>query len=223
MVAPLSAGKGVDMPNSEQTGSYNPGIEIGILRERQQAQGVQITQIDSRVGLLENEMRRGFSDVLVAFNSAKDETSRSLAAIRDELNNSRRPQWQALSVLLAVLVVVGGLVYLPVKQELSALKEDLAFQQTAMARIPSRDETEAWRRRAAEDRERVETAVTNLRTTSVPRGEYSERAESISERFADLARRIEDLRGTSTYGMRDILQRLEQKIDAVERERPKGE
>jgi hypothetical protein len=222
------------MPNSTATAPppYDPGIEIGILRERQQTQGQQITSIDNRVSSLETEMRRGFSDVLIAMNSMKEDNSRAVAGIRDQTTNalniisadiaaSRRPQWQAISVGVAILVVLGGLVYWPIKQEAATIREDVAALQKGAI---TRDETEAFRRRASEDRVRTETAISDLRATSVPRGEYTERASGINERFGDISRRIEDLRSQvgATYGLRDFIQDLNRRLDRVEENRRIG-
>lgn len=221
------------MPNSgTANGTYDPMIEIGILRERQQTQSQQMGDINSRVVSMETEMRRGFSDVSIIVNSIKEDMNRNLSSIRDQntlalntisadISASRRPQWQAIGVGITFLVVLGGLVYWPIKQEAATIREDVASLQKGAV---TREETEAFRRRAAEDRSRTEEAISDLRGISVPRGEYTERSAGINERFADITRRLEDVRGAlgATYGVRDVIQRLEQRLDMLDRAKGSG-
>lgn len=47
---------------------------------------------------------------------------RSVDSLRDTMAEGRRPQWQALGVLLMAILAIGGFAYWPIRETLSDLK-----------------------------------------------------------------------------------------------------
>jgi hypothetical protein len=84
--------------------------EQRIYQDPVQAQlGERVTNLGRRQTDLEAEMRSGFRQIEQSFASFTNETRQSIAALGTAISERSRPQWQALGVMVSVVVVLGGL------------------------------------------------------------------------------------------------------------------
>ncbi|MBP0438404.1 hypothetical protein [Tianweitania sediminis] len=191
--------------------------------------GERVTNLGRRQSDLETEMRSGFRQMETSITSFTNETRSSIAALSTTLAERNKPQWQALSVMLAAIIAIGGLVYWPIREGQTRIDATLSrLGETVVTR-----EEMTWRsQRTAEDRARMEGAVADLRTSMVHRNEWSERnlsrdheiadiRSSIARDTANLQRQIDQQRGdfsqfSSSLGNgRDVIQNLQTEINRV--------
>jgi hypothetical protein len=189
-----------DMTNGNETRTYHDALQA--------AMSERVTNMGRRINDIEVEMRTGFAAV-----------GKSIEGLATNLSERSRPQWQALSVMLAVVVVLGGLVYWPIREATADLK---ASVQALAEKTITRDELDWRAARGTEDRARTEAAIGELRTLSVTRAEWMERNASRDHQIDDLQREISELKAqqAGTYGARDLLLDLRERLDRLERERP---
>jgi hypothetical protein len=84
--------------------------EQRIYQDPVQAQlGERVTNLGRRQTDLEAEMRSGFRQMEQSITSFTNETRQSIAALGTAISERSRPQWQALGVMVSVVVVLGGL------------------------------------------------------------------------------------------------------------------
>jgi hypothetical protein len=79
-----------------------------------------------------------------------------------------RPRWQALGFALAFSTIVGGLAYRPIQSAPTDLKASVLVITEKMV---TQKEMEWRTARSAEDRQRTDAAVKDLRDALVPREE----------------------------------------------------
>ncbi|MER9356961.1 hypothetical protein NKI61_27350 [Mesorhizobium sp. M0514] len=190
----------------------------------QAAMGERVTNMGRRINDVEVEMRNGFNQVSNSLNASTNETRASIAALSTSLAERARPQWQALSVMLAFAAILGGLAYMPIREatndlkaanvetnkSIQALTSETAksIQMLATSTI-SRQEMDWRTARGAEDRARTDAAVIDLRSTLLPRNEWNEKNQSRDHDIANiretqaasnvnLQRQIDQLRGDFT-------------------------
>jgi hypothetical protein len=209
--------------------------EQRIYQDPVQAQlGERVTNLGRRQTDLEAEMRSGFRQIEQSFASFTNETRQSIAALGTAISERSRPQWQALGVMVSVVVVLGGLVYWPIRESTNDLKaQDIetgrliqsltsetskSIQQLA-ANTVSRQEMDWRAQRGVEDRQRMEGAIVDLRTGSVTRNEWMERNRAADQQATDLNRRLDELRQDfgAVYGTRDVIQDMKREIDELRR------
>lgn len=181
-----------------------------------------VTNMGRRINDVEVEMRAGFSQLGNSLNAATNETRSSIASLSTSMAERSRPQWQALSVMLAVLVVLGGLVYWPIREATGDLKTSIISlsQDTSrsleaiVAKMVTREELDWRSSRGAEDRARTEAAIAGLRTSSVDRDEWLQQIHGRDQEIVELSRRIDELRQNvgNQYTTRDLLLELQQEI-----------
>jgi len=181
------------------------------LRER-------VTNLGRRQTDLEAEMRAGFKAMENGMTTLASEMRTSVAAISANLAERSRPQWQALSVVLAFAAMLGGLAYLPIREATSDLKSSVALLTDKMV---TQKELEWRTARGAEDRQRSEAMIKELREEQVPRKELDRVFNSYDEQRADIQRQLDEVKQAqgSVYGARDILLDLRERIDRMERQR----
>lgn len=149
--------------------------------------GERVTNLGRRQTDLEAEMRSGFRQIEQSFASFTNETRNAISALGTSISDRSRPQWQALGVMVSVIVVLGGLVYWPIRESTNDLKaqdietgrliQSLTTEtgkaiQTLAANTVSRQEMDWRAARGAEDRTRMETAISDIRGNLVPRTEF---------------------------------------------------
>lgn len=147
---------------------HDAAMRIGILSQRTTNLETLVQSINHSIG---------------AMSSKVDERFNALAANMAERS---RPQWQALGVMLTVLIVLGGLVYWPIRETTNDLKNSVLTlaQETNRsfellgAKMVTREELDWRAARGTEDRERINAAVIDVRSTMVPRNEWMERNAS---------------------------------------------
>lgn len=133
-----------------------------------------------------------------------------MAGIAGKLDQIGRPQWQALSVMLGALVVIGGLVYWPIRESQSEAKEFI--REMRLAVVPRVEHEKEWRR--------AELALTETRTrieknqeALVPRDVFMSTTTGLQRQVDEIRR---DVGGVVTT--RDALQSLEKKQERLELE-----
>ncbi|RJG40801.1 hypothetical protein [Mesorhizobium sp. DCY119] len=75
-----------------------------------------------------------------------------------------------------------------------------------------------WRTaRRAEDRQRTDAAILELRTSTVTRNEWTERNRARDQEMSDVNRRVDEVRQDvgSVYGTRDVIIDLKKDIDTL--------
>jgi len=119
--------------------------------------------------------------------------------------------------MVSVVVVLGGLVYWPIRESTTDLKaqdvetgrliQSLTTEtgkaiQNLAANTVSGQEMDWRSQRGAEDRVRMEAAIADLRSGTVNRNEWVERNRAYDQQTADFNRRLDELRQDfgSVYG-----------------------
>ena len=180
--------------------------------------GERVTNLNRRQSDLESEMRSGFKQIESSMTALSSEMRSSVAALSANLAERSRPQWQALGVALTFAAMLGGLAYLPVREATSDLKTSVAM---LAERMVTQKEMESRTARGAEDRQRSEAMIKELREEQVPRKELDRVFNSYDEQRADIQRQLDEVKQAqgSVYGARDILLDLRERIDRIERQR----
>lgn len=200
-----------DMANGNEAARLYQDAATAQLSER-------VTNMGRRINDVEVEMRAGFNQLGNSLSSSTNETRTSIAALSASMAERSRPQWQALSVMLGVVVILGGLVYWPIREATADQKAALALVAEKMV---TRDELDWRAARGAEERARTDAAIADLRASDVTRAEWQERNRARDGEIAELSRRIDEVRQQmgSVYGTRDVLLDLRERLDRLERDR----
>ncbi|WEA24012.1 hypothetical protein [Rhizobium binxianense] len=188
--------------------AFDPMASWARLSERVENQGKDIIDLRSN-------MNSGFQGV----NS-------NLAALSNELRSSGKTQWpviwSAIGVGVVILSGLGFMALQPIKDNTARLEEAVIRvsenTQTAFAKVNESMVTQKemeWRtQRGAEDRKRSDDALTDLRSASVTRNEWSERNHARDGEIAELSRRIDELRQQvgGIYGATDVIKDLQNEV-----------
>lgn len=182
------------------------------LRER-------VTNQSRRISDIEGEMRSGFNQV-----------NASIQALSNELRSGSKTQWpviwSAIGVSFAILLAVGSQALSPIKEQLSVLQSSQteSARMTSMAlnamqdKMISRTELDQRSTRTAEDRDRVNSDLKDLRTSTVTRNEWMERNGSRDHEVANLQKQIDLQRidfqtfASSLGNGRDFITDLKQEV-----------
>jgi hypothetical protein len=170
--------------------SFDPLASYARLSERVENQGKDLIDIRSN-------MNTGFQTVNAA-----------IGTLSNELRSNSRTQWPVIWAALSVgVTILAGLGFM----SLQPIKDNTAKLETALVRmaesVVSQKEMEWRSARGAEDRKRSDDALSDLRTGTVSRNEWSERNHARDTEIAELGRRIDELRQDfgSQYTARDVL------------------
>ncbi|MBB4347915.1 hypothetical protein [Aliirhizobium cellulosilyticum] len=130
------------------------------------------------------------------------------------------------------ITILGGLGFLalqPIKDNIAQIRDDAkvlsASTTTSLSSLVDKMVTQKemeWRTaRSAEDRQRTEGAIKEIRTDLVPRAEHERVWQNYTNKDDDLQRQLDEMKQAagSVYGLRDILLDLRNRMDRVERER----
>lgn len=202
--------------------SFDPMASWARLSERVENQGKDIIDLRSN-------MNSGFQGV-----------NTNIASLSNELRSSSKTQWPviwaAAGVCFTVLVTIGTFFYGTLSKgqdrlDMAIIKNSETTHvtisklaestQTAFAAITEKMVTQQemeWRtQRGAEDRKRSDDALTDLRTSTVSRNEWSERNHARDNEIAELGRRIDELRQEvgSVYGTRDVIVDLKREVNLL--------
>lgn len=179
------------MPTNHQSaGLFDPEVRYSALDER-------VTNLSSRLTHLDQTMTAGFREMQAA-----------IAGLSGSLNESRRPQWQAISVGVAFISVIGFLVYQPITSRLSTVETTSV----------SRDELDWRSSRGAEDRARNDAAFNDLRSQIIPKAELDQRFENVTDRNADVQRQLEKVVADlgQLYPIKDVFAELQERLSRLE-------
>lgn len=165
--------------------------------------GERVTNLGRRQTDLENEMRTGFRQI-----------EASIATLSSTLSDRAKPQWQALSVMLAFAAILGGLAYMPIREATNDLKNAV---NSLADKTVSRQEMDWRASRGTEDRDRMNAAIAEMRAASVTRNEWAERNRARDQEVTELSRRVDEIRQEfgAVYGTRDVIIDLKKEIDAL--------
>ncbi len=188
------------MAGSEMRNGFDPETQYAALGERVEGQGRRLTNLESTVN-------QGFRQV---------ETS--IAGLSNEFRSSQRPQWQAMSVILAFALAIGGLAYWPIRESTNDLK---AAQTTIVENMVTQKEMDWRTARGMEDRQRTEMTLRSLDTLMMPRPELDRVFDGYNQRLSDQQRQIDEVKQAqgSVWGVRDVLLDLKERMERYERER----
>lgn len=178
--------------------------------------GERVTNLGRRQSDLESEMRSGFKQMESAVSSLANETRNSISALSSSIAERNKPQWQALGVALTFATVLGGLAYMPIREATTDLKSSVSIIAEKMVTQQDME----WRTaRGSEDRERTEAAIADLRGSLVPRKELERVWVSEDQQRAQMQKQIDELKANSaaTYGARDALLDMRERLDRLER------
>lgn len=180
--------------------------------------GERVTNLGRRQTDLEAEMRAGFKAMESGMASIANEMRSSVSALSTNLSERNKPQWQAIGVAITFCTVLGGLAYWPIQSSTTDLKAAIV---NLSDKIVTRQEMEYRQARGAEDRNRMEATIKEIRDAQVPRAELDRVFLNYDQRFVDQQRQIDDQKqqSGSVYGARDVILDMRQRLDRVERER----
>jgi chromosome segregation ATPase len=218
-----------DMANGEETRHY--------IDPQSAAMGERISNLNRRQTDYEAESRANFRAIEASIGAITAEMRQSFSSITSTLAERNKPQWQALSVMLVFVGMVGALAYMPIREATDDLKTNVSTLaaetrrsfEMAGERFISRQEMDWRSARGAEDRIRTEGAIADLRAGSVTRNEWMERNASrdhdianirsdIEREVANLQRQIDQQRGdfqtfsNSLGNGRDVIQDMKEEI-----------
>lgn len=212
-----------DMSNGT---SFDPMAQYARLSERVENQGKDIVDLRSN-------MNTGFQSV-----------NASLTTLSNELRSNSRTQWPviwaALSVGVGILSGLGFMALQPIKDNYSRLDASILKQaeisqaaisklaettQASITQIVSTMVTQKemeWRTaRSAEDRQRTEASIKEIRDDLVPRAEHERVWQNYTSKDQDLQRQLDEMKQAqgNVYGARDVILDLRERLDRVERQR----
>lgn len=202
--------------NSEMSSNgFDPMTSWARLSERVENQGKDIVDLRSN-------MNTGFQTI----NSA-------ISTLSNELRTNSKTQWpviwSAAGVCFTILAALGAFFYgtLSKGQDRldSAIVETSKGVQLSIEKMTEKMVTQKeleWRTaRAAEDRQRTELAIKDIRDSLVPRAEHERVWQTYEQKDKDLQRQIDEGKQAqgSVYGQRDFMLDIRERLDRLERSR----
>lgn len=178
--------------------------------------GERVSNLSRRQTEYEAETRAGFRSIEASISQLTSETRSSIAGLSSQLADKNKPQWQALSVMLAAALAIGGLAYWPIREATANLKVD---QQRINDTMVTRSEMEWRTARSAEDRQRTELSLRLLTDDLVPRAEHARVWANYDQRLVEVQRQLDELKQAAgqVYGARDVILDLRERLDRLER------
>ncbi|MCQ1766112.1 hypothetical protein NOJ28_11255 [Neorhizobium galegae] len=180
--------------------------------------GERVTNLNRRQSDLENEMRSGFKQIESSMSAMSSEMRSSVAALATNMAERNKPQWQALGVALTFCTILGGLAYWPINAATTDLKSAVG---TISEKMVTQKEMEWRTQRGAEDRQRSDSMIKELREEQVPRKELDRVWTAYDQRIVDQQRQLDELKQAqgAIYGARDVIMDMRERLDRVERQR----
>jgi uncharacterized protein YifE (UPF0438 family) len=180
--------------------------------------GERVTNPNRRQSDLENEMRCGFKQIESSMSAMSSEMRSSVAALSTNMAERNKAQWQALGVALTFCTISGGLAYGPINAATTDLKSAVG---TISEKMVTQKEMEWRTQRGAEDRQRSDSMIKELREEQVPRKELDRVWTAYDQRIVDQQRQLDELKQAqgAIYGARDVIMDMRERLDRVERQR----
>jgi uncharacterized protein YifE (UPF0438 family) len=199
-----------DMPNGNDQRVYSDALTAQL--------GERVTNLGRRQSDLEGEMRSGFKQIESSMAAMSSEMRSSVAALSTNIAERNKPQWQAIAVALSFCTIVGGLVYWPIQSATTDLKGSITIITEKMV---TQKEMEWRTQRGAEDRQRSDSMIKELREEQVPRKELDRVWTAYDQRIVDQQRQLDELKQAqgAIYGARDVIMDMRERLDRVERQR----
>lgn len=188
------------MTETMRSTSFDAEVRYGALNER-------VENLSNRVAGLESHMTRGFSGI-----------EEKISGLASSFNDKQRPQWQAYGVVITVVVILGSLVYWPIREQQSALKAEIV---DIGANAFTREELDYRAERSAEDRMRMQASIEAIEASVVPRGEHEEKWRGNTAALAAIQNQIDVMRAQAgdTYTLRDAVMDMRERLDRIERDK----
>lgn len=192
--------------------------------ERFAALDERVTNLRSSFQSLEHSTSTGFNRI----DAKLSEMSASFAA------GQQTPWakiWPGITTGVVVIGMIVGMLYWPIRADQGRLESSLikiteqlsaAVKEGPEVYVPRR-EIETARARATEDRINTLSAITDLRTLSLPRNEWQLRNTTVDGEFVDIRRSLDQLRQDfgGIYPLRDAFADVKDRLQRVEtREKP---
>lgn len=204
----------------------------------EQAQlGERVTNLGRRQSDLENEMRSGFRQMEQSFAAFTNETRASISSLGTTLAERSKPQWQALSVMLAFALAVGALAYWPIREALSEVKTDQRYLEQNALSVAAFAEVNRYRdQQFAEFKNTYENnrvvsrneyidkfgainaRLEKIDAETVPRAEHDRTWANYDQRFADVQRQVDEMKAqqVNVYNQRDVIRDILERLDRAE-------
>ncbi|TIW11307.1 MAG: hypothetical protein E5V66_14175 [Mesorhizobium sp.] len=192
--------------------------------------GERVTNMGRRINDVEVEMRSGFNQVNNSLNASTNETRQAISALSNNLAERNKTQWPVIFLAIGVASSVLGYfvtqALTPIRDANLDMKAAIIETQKSIQALAqntvSRQEMDWRSQRGAEDRLRMEAAVTDIRSGLVPRAELERVWQAYDQRFLDQQRQIDDLKTTSasTYNARDVILDMKRELEELRRKQP---
>lgn len=164
--------------------------------------------------------------------------SQQISGLGAKFDERGKIQWPAFSLFLGVILAVGTLAYWPVRenqarQDVIIAKMDERYFATVEKmgdrvnlRFVTKDEfgfgaklRDTLQAETNDKIRRVNEDIKAIERTLVPRGEHEEKWRGSDARFADVQRRIDEIKKDfgDLYSPRDAFKNMQQRIDDLER------
>lgn len=204
---------------------FDPEARYAALDER-------VANLGSRQSTLETTTSRGFAQVEQSIASLSNETRNALTSLSNEFRSNQKPQWQAIGVALTFAVVLGGLVYWPIRENQADMKQQLRdLSGSALSVEGFKDFKATYDSNRLVSRQDNDTKLASIQANiatvtlqTVPRGEHERIWQADQYRFTDLQRQIDDQKKAfgDTYSLRDTILDLKTRLDRTEAELGRG-
>lgn len=226
------------MPNSKSGRQWQRQMSIedaGVLEQRvfhiEKAVADQATQTANAINQLAQNVSSQIAQVQQNTSEQISALSTTIGNLGTKLEERAKIPWPALAVMLSFLVVVGGLVWFPIAENMKDMKValitlDKESSSTFLSRAEYTARTDSLGRlrdlqtQLFTDRVgRLENEVKENARSIVPRGEHDEKWSAQRDRDAELTRQIEEMRKNfaEMYSPRDALRTMQERISDLER------
>ena len=185
-------------------GQFDRVSQYARLSERVENQGKDIVDLRSN-------MNTGFQSLNSNINALANEVR----------NNTKTPWpviWSAIGVCFAIMAAAATFLYGTLTRSDDRLDTQIA---ALSATVVPRAETEWRTARAAEDRQRTDKAILDIREDQVPRAELDRVFQGYDQRLADHQRQIDEVKQVTSeqYNQKDLNRDILERVDRIERER----
>lgn len=187
---------------------FDPETRVAALAERVDNQGNRLVQI-------EGAMNRGFAAV-----------ENSITALSTEMRTGSKPQWQAISILATVIIAVfggvGALVWVPVKADISEIKQEQRSDRRDAVSVEAfqnfRQQYDGNRQSYRIDVDNTFRKVEEKLKDVVPRGEHDREWRNTEQRFTDMQRQIDETKKfqQGLVSAPDYLKGLDERLRLIE-------
>lgn len=190
---------------------------------------------NTRVSALENNIRdlanaqhqlgvRLTADI----STISQNLSTEIKGLAGQLADRGKIPWPALAFMLAFITTVGGLVWYPVNLRLEKSEQILermtdakvSYKEFEMRLTTAAQRRDDYNRMQEAKDEKTEAKIEKIREAIVPRGEHEEKWRGNDQRFTEVQRQIDALKGdfAGLYSPRDALASIQRRVDELSRE-----